>query len=80
MAKKKKTAKRKVKKKAKKKAKNKSLKHHAKELHAIGKRYTKHALNMSVIHRHQRARKEIKKQIDRIEKSLKKLAKLAGRV
>ena len=49
MAKKKKTAKRKVKK-AKKKAKKKSLKHHAKELHAIGKRYTKHALGISVLH------------------------------
>ncbi len=67
-------------KKAKKSKKKKSLKHHAKELHAIGKKYTKHALSMSIIHRHQRARKEIKKQIDKIEKSLKKLVKLAGRV
>ena len=79
MAKKKK-AKRKVKKKAKKKAKKKSLKHHAKELHAIGKRYTKHALGISVLHKQEKTRKEIKKQLQRIEKNLKKIMKLAGRV
>lgn len=69
------------KKKAKrKKAKKKSLKQHAKELHSVGKKYAKSTKKLAVLHRHQKARKEIKKQIDRIEKSLKKMAKLAGRL
>ncbi len=76
MAKKKKKAKTK----AKKSKKKKSLKRHAKELHAIGKRYTKHALSISVLHKQEKTRKEIKKQLQKIEKNLKKLMKLAGRV
>jgi hypothetical protein len=78
MAKRKKVKKRT--KKAKKKAKKKSLKQHAKEFHAIGKKYTKNAMKISVLHRRERAQKEIKKQIAKLEKSLKKIAKLAGRM
>jgi hypothetical protein len=70
----------KKKKKAKKSKKKKSLKHHAKELHDIGKKYTKHALSISVLHKQEKTRKEIKKQLQKIEKNLKKLMKLAGRV
>ncbi|MBD3303765.1 hypothetical protein GF343_01345 [Candidatus Woesearchaeota archaeon] len=68
-------------KKAKKsKKKKKSLKHHAKELHDIGKKYTKHALDLNVLHKQEKTRKEIKKQIQKIEKNLKKLMNLAGKV
>ena len=58
----------------------KSLKQHAKELHSIGKKYAKHALSLSILHSQAKARKEMKKQIKTIEKSLEKLAKLAGRI
>lgn len=62
------------------KKKKKSLKQHAKELHSIGQKYTKHAARLSILHRDKKARNEIKKQITKIEQSIKKLKKLAGRV
>lgn len=65
----------------KKKAKNnkKALKQHAKELHAISRQYTNHALSLSILHRHDDSKKEIKNQIQKIEQNLQKLVKLTAR-
>ena len=72
----------KVKKKAKKKVKKrakKTLKYHAKELHAVGKKYASHTAKTITLHKDKKVQAKIKKQLKILEKALKDLVKLESR-